>query len=80
MSFSLAFLIYSFLSLLSCLFCSTILIETKDQTSENILIAIQRNLSIWLRIPISKKKFNPYLELSDETNHSQDDRIELSSI
>jgi ABC-type Fe3+-siderophore transport system permease subunit len=79
MSFSLFFGIFAFLSILSCFFCSYILVETKDQLSENIVIAVQRNLTYWfgsiLSFQTNKKQQqqHKYLELDDETNHSTEE-------
>lgn len=85
MSFSLFFGLNAFLSVLSCFFCSYILVETKDQICENILIAIQRNLSHWFGSCLffrNSKRHHPqsiqlqhhqYLELNDETSHSIED-------
>ena len=82
MSFSLFFGLNAFLSVLSCFFCSFILVETKDQICENILIAIQRNLSHWFgyclffsnhKRPYPQLQHHKYLELNDETSHSIED-------
>jgi hypothetical protein len=51
-SFSLFFCSLTIVSFWSCLFCYFVFIETKDQTTENILIAIERNFSFerWKKI------------------------------